>query len=199
MILVLLSISFFSIGQKLIHECDELKVGIYKNFNEFKTNSPSIEFNYQVICDTIRYKIPSTRKRLVRYKIDIDKKTSKTIGNVFGFCDGKHVYINDKNPRLRPRTNFSRIERLAPYCYFVVLDKAYMRGGGQYGGSFISFVSEKLVNIDTGEILDFTRRNLREEILVHHEELLHAFDNEKKYRPWLLMKYYLKYLEELKE
>jgi hypothetical protein len=36
----------------------------------------------------------------------ISKKTGKSIGNVFGFCDGKNVYINDDSPRLSPSTEF---------------------------------------------------------------------------------------------
>jgi len=67
--------------------------GIYKNFKEFKENKPSIELNYQISTKMRGYGILNASGQIPFYRLNIEKEKGKTIGKVFGFCDGENIYI----------------------------------------------------------------------------------------------------------
>ncbi len=92
--------------------------GIYRTFEEFKFNKPSIEFDYNVVIKTHNYSKFNIAQQVAFYKIMISKKIGKSIGNVFGFSNGNNVYINDHSPKLSPKIEFSKIEYFGIYCYY---------------------------------------------------------------------------------
>jgi len=72
-------------GQNLIINDSVYKDGIYRTFEEFKHNKPSIEFNYNVIVKSRGYGLSNLADQVPFYKIMINKKEGKSIGKVFGF------------------------------------------------------------------------------------------------------------------
>lgn len=80
--------SFAQIDTNKIYNCKQFKKGFYKSYNEFITNSPSITYDF-----TLKHlsKHPNdTLDTRVDYTL-LD--SSKHTGHVWGFCDGRDVYI----------------------------------------------------------------------------------------------------------
>ena len=110
-------------AQNLIINDTIYRVGIYRTFEEFKFNKPSIAFNYNVVINIHSYSKFNIAQQIALYKIMINKKIGKSIGNVFGFSNGKNVYINDRSPKLSPKTDFSKIEYFGIFCYYNEISK----------------------------------------------------------------------------
>lgn len=117
-IITLITVTYVTKSQNLIINDAAYKAGIYRTFEEFKYNNPSIDFNYEVTTKNRGNGSLNAAGQVTYYRIMINKKLGKSIGEVFGFCDGKNVYINESLPRLGPKTGFSKIEYFGKYCYF---------------------------------------------------------------------------------
>ncbi len=93
--LLIFSISFSSFAQIdtiKIYNCKEYKKGFYKNYNEFITNSPSITYDFTIT--NLSKDTNDTLDTRVDYTL-LD--SSKHTGRVWGFCDGKDVYVKHNN------------------------------------------------------------------------------------------------------
>jgi hypothetical protein len=181
-------------SQNLIINDSILKVGIYRDFNEFKYNNPSIKFDYQISTIEHGYGFLNSSGTVTFYRISIDKKAGKAIGNIFGFCDGKNVYINENLPRLGPKAGFSKIEYFGLYCYFesIFYQTAY-NGTNSYTTSSLA---ENVINMSNGEVIRLTKKTLKE-LIANDEELLTEFNNESQ-KNKKLKDYIIKYLEKRK-
>ncbi len=99
-----------------------LKKGIYKNFEEFKNNSPSMDLEYTILSK--QKDTGGVLNRLITngktsfYYLDISKEQTKEIGKIYGFSDGKNVYINEFNPKLKPSTLFMKVNFISEFCLF---------------------------------------------------------------------------------
>jgi len=204
-------------GQNLIINDTIFREGIYKTFEEFKHNRPSMEFNYNVITKSHRYGLSNEEVQVPFYKIMINKKEGKSIGKIFGFCDGKTVYINDNSPRLGPDTEFSKIEYFGKYCYFKYVknrkvEKQKSRAERNMDNAKNIFISnnvkrimnasttvtegrlvEKILNIESGEVISLSTKVLRE-LIANDKELLNEFNKESQ-RGKKLMQYLIRYLD----
>jgi len=215
--MILFTVLFFVLltgyGQKLIINDSIYRKGIYKTFEEFKYNKPSIEFNYDIIIKNRGYGLLNTAGQLAIYKILINKKVGKSIGNIFGFCDGKNVYINDNSPRLSPKTEFSKIEYFGKYCYYkeiynqkvstpksraeinikstrnISISNNVRRIKNRSETSTEGRLVEKIINIDSGKVIKLSIKTLRD-IITNDKELLDEFNKEsqqsKKLREYLI-------------
>lgn len=63
----------------------KLRYGIYRTFNEFKSNSPSITSGFEIFTDS---NFPARCK--------LKTKKGKIINEVYGFSDGKNIFISTK-------------------------------------------------------------------------------------------------------
>lgn len=104
-----------------------------------------------------------------RVRLPIQKR--KEIGNVYGFSDGKFVYINHRSPSPKRKTDFYRIEKLGPYFYFKEIWRLPPH-------KLVSWLAERLVDTKTGQVITLTRGVLRE-LIADDEELLELFNAEK--------------------
>ena len=164
-----------------------LKAGIYRNFGEFRYNNPSVEFNYQVSEKMRKYGDLRSSGRIPYYSLNIARETGKSIGKVFGFCDGNHVFINENIPGLGPKTEFVQIENLGRYCYFEDRKPTTIFIGTV--PSTIYYIERKIMDTDTGEIIGLNKRTLPE-IIADDGDLLAEFMNDpnggKKLKAYLI-------------
>ncbi len=108
-LIVLICLVRLSYGQQLItDEGVQLKPGIYRDFYEFKYNRPSIKFDYTVFPPG-----PPTYS----YTINISNQTVKAIGAIYGFCDGKDVYLSYSRSPGVPFT-YGKVSYLGRYCIY---------------------------------------------------------------------------------
>jgi hypothetical protein len=158
-----------------------LKKGIYKTFEEFKNNSPSIPLEYEILSGKIVYAGFEIHNDTL-YNLKVDKDKANEIGLIWGFCDGKHAYINmqptmkrDKKTKnnikvFKPFSQFDKIFFIGRYCYFTT---------GQYGGNSIypqHWVC--VLDFNTGKEIYLDNKTLKE-LISKDEQLLEEFKNEK--------------------
>lgn len=178
--LFLFLIMIKSNGQSLIVDKGiALKPGFYKSFEEFKTNSPSLDFNYTLKEKPVKYGgIITGSGKVIYYQINIDKKKAKTLGKVYGFCDGKNVYIYQGKSYFNLKSSFVKIEYLGRYCYYKAVDIDRNIGPSGSAGTSAS-LEERAIDINTGGDKRLNKLNIKE-ILEKDTELLSDFNNEKK-------------------
>jgi hypothetical protein len=159
LLLFLITQLFSANCQNLIINDTIYKRGIYKNFEEFKYNKPSTDFNYEITTEEIEYGLggfdegfrnTTVLGKVTYYKILIKKSVGISIGNVFGFCDGESIYINTNLPILKPNTKFTKIEFLGAYCYFKDTYCPIIQDG--YSRRHCS-LNEKIIKIYDGEVI----------------------------------------------
>lgn len=166
-----------------------LKQGLYKTYDEFRNNSPSIPLDFEIVsADTG-----------VCYRLKIEKEKADQIGVIWGFCDGKNAYINwdfnmSRKRIFRPESEFCKITYLGRYCYF----RMYQPGAGLIFRALLAMVIE----INTGEELclncdinfGFIKQSQFKKILTKDSELWGEYKNDKS-KEDLFLKYIKIYSE----
>jgi len=99
-----------------IYNASMLKTGFYQNYQEFISNSPSIDPHVEITY--IRISKNDSTIIGASYKLEDSTALSK---HIWGFCDGKDVYISF-NPSLLGK-HYWRLESLGPYPFFSYLEK----------------------------------------------------------------------------
>ncbi|RDC63797.1 hypothetical protein [Adhaeribacter pallidiroseus] len=155
-----------------------LKPGFYRDFQEFKTNSPSVAFNNSPLTTVTKgYGFLNATGEVVYYRVSMEKSLARKIGNVYGFCDGKSIYLNPEISVFRPNMKFSKLDYLGRYCYFEdLMYKSVPTGNGMASNTYLA---EKALDINTGEITILSKKTLKE-IIAKDAALLEDFTNETK-------------------
>ena len=171
-------IGFVSIGvSQNILEDTIYEAGIYRTFDEFKNNSPSIPFHYEVILKQRGYGAFFTEGKVDFYKIVIDKVKAKECGEIFGFSDGKNLFVLEHNRKLTPKTEFVKIsEIIGSYCYYETrgMTSYYNINGGT---SYSYYLKQVLLKMSTGTHFELTQKDVKE-MLAKYPDLLDQFKAE---------------------
>jgi len=162
------------------------KGGIYRTFEEFRDNNPSIVLDFKIVSEVTKYGSLLDRSSLRIYRIDFPSKMSENIGNVFGFCDGKNAYIVCNTPTLLNHLSFFKLDRIDRYCVFECTYQSILVTGYHTGGF-------KILNLQNGDFLILNKNNLKK-IIKDNLELSARFDKELNQND-VLKKYLLEYLE----
>lgn len=104
---------------------NQLKKGIYANFNEFKNNSPK----YAV------FEITKTKLADIIYVKDSSTGVSYPLRNVWGYCDGRQIFIKSAD-------NYFPIYRIANSFYLTgakSLDRKMSSGTENAAASYLLF------------------------------------------------------------
>ena len=168
-----------------------LKSGIYKSFEELKYNSPSVEYKYSF------KKVKAGRtigKSYYTYRITMNKEVRDKIGNIYGFCDGNDFYVNiTARPRkLRKSTKYARVDNLKKFCYFEYYETTIVPTG-QYGSIYSHSIQKRIIDMNTGEVINLKRSSLKQ-LIMDDTELLHEFENESS-KSTKLKEYLIRYIE----
>lgn len=166
-IICLISLSSVIYSQELIiDDSIKFKKGIYRDFYELKFNNPSIDFDYQIeedeFCD------------ITYYKILIDKSRAKSIGYVYGFCDGKDIYINGYISKLTPKSRFFHLKHIVRYCYFEDVFYSSTYNGITGMGNTTCGLSQNIIDIINGEKIVITKKKIKK-LLKQDQDLLNEF------------------------
>ena len=173
----------------------EKKPGIYRNYEEFKNNKPSLKLDYQIISKQIDFSEVSSIKV---YSLDIPKEESREIGDVFGFCDGKQIFMVSSEEDVLHKFVFYKVEYLLKYAVFDAMASNIEftmtgQGGAMEMGGINQSKKTMIVDFETGIITTLTKGKLKE-ILSDKPQLLEKFkkqDNKNDY----LKKYLIDYLK----
>ena len=205
LVLTLISPSLFAQQKPPILNAVDLQIGIYRTFEEFLNNTPSIRIPFEV-------KTESSQKMIERGTADyqlvlVDSIIRrKEIRNFWGVCDGETIYINETN--YGGWVNFKKLHGIGRYCYFrgSLVDGAngvYAAGvaGGAIGGALAAAAIAidgdypYILNINNGKVFLLDKALLKT-ILEKDPELDSIYDEEeKKSNKNTLLSYIVKYNE----
>jgi len=138
-----------------------LKRGVYRTFDEFKYNNPSLDYDGPLEYRYASYSIINTTDKIEYVGIGkkiVGKVKSKT---VYGFSDGKKVYLNLIG--LSPTSkNFVELEYLGRYCYykFVSRKPGMIFMFGLMGMAISTTKGEVLIDINNGEYYEANKSRL---------------------------------------
>ncbi len=182
-------ISFNCFAQYPILTDSVKKPGIYRAFEEFRQNMPSIKLSYPIIHKEVKYGGFASDDSQTAYALNIPKKEGRDIGDVFGFCDGKDFYfIASENtdiyfPNKIHNFNFYKVEYIGRICFYDAVQNS-----GPNSGT-VPTLRIVVININDGEINLLTKSYLKQ-LLIEKPELLEKF--KKQDNKYQNLKEYLK-------
>jgi hypothetical protein len=174
----------------IIEELFYKKEGIYKTFEEFKFNSPSIPLVYGKAHKTKKYQASDQYGGwLDVFKLEVEKEEAKEIGNIWGFCDGRSIYVWTRSGgRFNNKYHFIKLDFFGRYCHYRMI---YNQSTGGYdpitglGGGSIKMAHTTCINMTNGAEFSLTKQNLKM-ILASDTALYNAFDNQKQKKNHLI-------------
>ena len=186
LIIIFILLQFSSNAQKKIYEDSiVLKKGIYKSFEELRDNNPSLALNYTIIQESLGFGFLSLEGSHIYYRLNTQtNKDVKDIGTIWGFCDGKNIYINTGMPKLKKNTHFELVQFLGYNSIFeTVVTKQNIgvyTGIGYGGGASVSstrMLECNILNFAKGEVVNISKSNLKS-IISSDSVLFKQFKNE---------------------
>lgn len=186
LIFSLLSICCFS--QYPILTDSVKKAGIYRTFEEFRDNKPSIILDFKVYKQDRKLSALLNSKRFPAYGVDIDIKVGENVGEVYGFCDGKDIYLTRNLPIFMHYIDFFKVEILDRYCVF---DYTVMNLSSLISYTELSKFT-RVLNLENGESFKLTKKKLKE-IISDNIHLSNKFELEKD-KSIYLKEYLIEYL-----
>ena len=166
-------LSICSFAQFSILSDTLIKPGIYRSFEEFRNNNPSQKLVGEVKSYNVKYNTNGSFEYLKVYFLEVEKDMVKDIGKVFGFSDGKSIYIVDEDMSKIDKHAFYKLEFLDKLSYF------YSTEFAQVLDIQMEIRVEKVLNIKTGEFVKLTNATLKK-IISDNKELLEKFKNQNK-------------------
>lgn len=192
-LLALLALSTFAIGQDLIYQQKtKLKKGIYKTYEEFRANSPSIPLNVEYKETSLGYGFLNANGLIYFGKLQAKRLQRKNLTQVYGFCNGKDIYINPRTPEgseVRRQNAFHKIVYLGQYSYFETIKYSTVYNG--ISSSTTRSLSRNIISLRSGNVYELTKESLRK-MLQSDLDLLEEFENE-KHKKSVLVSYLIKY------
>jgi len=194
-------------GQQLITDDSIiLKRGFYKDFYEFKYNKPSVALppNYPVIVCEQKYGGAKSNAIHLCYMISIDKEQAKSLKNIYGFCDGKDIYIFNNRSLTNTEIVFEQLVFKGRYCIFQrVINKGYIPAPAPLGIVVMIPTSKGLSNIlidlNTSKFL-FLKPSTLKSIIKDDNEVFNKFKSDKNKKEKLtdyLIEYSLKHKNDI--
>jgi len=147
-----------------------LKKGIYKNYDEFKHNNPSLPLNFSLISFSETYGFFDANS-INRYRL---LGLSQERDSIWGFCDGENVYVNYsyyEDILFSKGLTFDKLV-LGRYCYAECI--SYFYGGGTIGRLLIRFA----IDFNTGQAIRLNNNGVIKKLLKNDPELLQQFKND---------------------
>ena len=142
-----------------IYNAKVLKKGLYKNFTEFITNSPSTTKEFTVV----------ERTQADLMFMHGSEYTFKVLGSnieesdVYGFCDGKDVFINYDHPK-----GYCKMECIGPYTFFTYT---------VHGSGALALVPDQLMILDEkGKFMNATVNNVKKILMERNKDLADEYE-----------------------
>jgi hypothetical protein len=148
-----------------IWQAKELKKGFYKSFTEFVTNSPSIIKEFTV-AERNEADLLLTHGSKYTYKL-IEGYVDNS--EIYGFCDGKDVYINYDHPK-----GYCKMEYIGLYTIFTYV----VHGMAQF-----AIIPDQLTTLDEkGDFKSATVHNVKKILEEKYPELAVKYEAEENKR-----------------
>ncbi len=158
-LLFLLCFHFSANAQKQHITDDSItyKRGIYRNYKEFVTNSPSITIDFTIVKKWRNTNFYSGGD-FKSYRLVFPDSITIKLDSIWGMSDGTDIYINDKKSKLFFRDNvYEKLLFIGRYCYY----ETYVWGVPDIYTGNANELERKVFNINNGVIQDLTKEWLQ--------------------------------------
>jgi len=177
--------SDFNVNAYPILTADSINYGAYLNMEEFLNNSPSltkVDFVYVDKKSPLR-KMNGVVKNTINF-FDHDGTLIETQNPIWGYSDGKNVFINGRNIS-GYYLIYYKLEKRGRFCllnYSRVVNNYgnnnfHANNGGVTYKTYTSSV-DRVFDITSGESFELTVKSLKKKVLIHDAELLKKFESE---------------------
>lgn len=150
--------------------------GVYRSFQEFQLNSPSMRGNIVIRQRSATAQIYLLASRNELFLID-DDGTEQKIKDAWGYSDGKDIYVRDNG--------WNKIQLVGAWCLYEI------RGVGATPGYYnpndtqirpvaSSYKKQRVLNVYSGQQYDLTVFYMRKYILADDPALLEEFKADKQ-------------------
>lgn len=139
-----------------------LKKGVYRTFEEFKYNNPSLPYN-GVLYSAYKKHGFFFNGKIKYYGIGYNLEGGVKSTKVFGFCDGEKIYVR-KNQFLFSLNNFVELQNFGRYSYYekVKLNLFYIIITGFPSIPIVRTKVEYVIDINDGVSYKVKKSNLKE-------------------------------------
>ena len=164
-------------------QIDSAKIrGIYKSFDEFKNNSPSVLIDFTIEEKSTGTGSFGAGEKVIQYKIKVANDKKSQIDSIWGFCDGQDVYRHDvRNVWF---TVYSPIVELTSYPYYKGIQYSFSNGG--------NYIAEYVIDIHDGSETLLTVSMIKKLLKKNDPELYDKFRQEVD-KKQMIYKYYVQY------
>lgn len=153
----------------LIFFAVDKKKGIYRNFDEFRNNSPSIPYKGKVIDSGLPDMVH------IDFYEGHDAPCPKNT-DIWGFCDGLTVFISETG-KFKKKNVYTRLQYIGRYSYFQ--KEVFIANSNQMGYSYATRTYAYGIDANTGEVF-----RLNEEVVLYilyrDEALMKKFEKTRK-------------------
>jgi len=158
-----------------VYDTHQYKKGIYKTFQEFRANTPSVTGNI-----VVKNKTPAAQIYLLsspnELRIIDSTGQEQKVKKYWGFSDGTSIYIKDNG--------LNRLEEIGYYCLYrfhAITSGTPNKGteGMVFSNTPPQTADKRVLNIVTGDVYDLTLFNMRRYILPQDTALLREFNQDK--------------------
>ncbi|SHM47223.1 hypothetical protein [Chitinophaga sp. CF418] len=168
-----------------VYDTHLYKKGIYKTFQEFRANNPSVTGTI-----TVKNKTPAAQVYLLSApnELNLVDSTGKEqkVKKYWGYSDGISIYIKDNG--------LNKLEEIGYYCLYRIHSITSATPNRATGGMVFEntppqTADKRVLNLITGDVYDLTMFNMRKYILSQDTALLREFNEDKQNKNKLI--YYI--------
>ncbi len=148
----------------IVDDTLRLKRGIYKSFEEFKYNRPSRGLSYPLLL-VIEKCGKDLKEEQISYRLVDEARTFSKSENVWGFCDGRYVFVLKQNRALVNGTVllpldsvnlnqvvFTKLRFIDRYCYFETPEKVISYNRETKDTAHLCIVQRVKLDINSGKL-----------------------------------------------
>ncbi|TRZ45702.1 hypothetical protein DMZ48_00010 [Robertkochia solimangrovi] len=147
------------------------KKGIYKTYEEFLNNEPSLPLDYEIKHKKVGYGMFALGGSIPVAYLKVKNKEGKEVGSIFGFSNGKEVYINPWADVMNPNVRYYQPQFMGDFCY---VEYAYVM---KVNNSRSNYRREMVIDLRNKKAVELTKEWLRD-LIADDSELLAEFEEE---------------------
>jgi hypothetical protein len=160
----------------------EYKRGIYKNYEEFLKNEPTITGEFDIITKDDNKAIQEGKETYLLAMAD-SSHTREYLKHVWGFSNGKKIFVNEIN--YGEKYGFKALKAISRYCYYLGTDTKKLGLGvnvqsmpiGPIASIPMAITKPYILNINNGKFF-LLNRDIVRAILSKDKDLLNAYESE---------------------
>lgn len=169
-----------------VKDSADLKKGIYNLFEEYNLNAPALtgEFTFtdSVITGYKKEKKNYSEENIVLYDLRIKEFSNKANQYIWGFTDGRNIYVRTSNDYFSSNYYFLKGDYLGCYIYYKDVikntDGTIKRTNGKLLSTQATIIVEKIINPRNGGVFELNKKNLEKILIEKAPELKKKYDSD---------------------